>query len=479
MVQAVDCSDLLSACAVLGSSGGPASRPGPAPAAAPSAPEPLDFLLNFTSLPPPPALAGTARLGCWEFLAGEQRPLRFGLAAFGEPFARDRVISAALVAGRADGQQTVLHAGRLKNWSTYGATCNDSLLQTAGWPARACRELKLAGPPGVQIAAGRRPAPAAAALSDRQVVSVWLRQLQRVRWALLNMLFGYSTWNVGLLRRTVTDLDSLRAALSAQHEVEWLPPLPRLTYLADPFPCAVDGQPSLLVERYSYLAAGRGQIARLALAPGGRVSEPQPAITAAHHLSYPYVVQVGQESYCLPEAAQSGRCRLYRLDQAGRWQPDRTLLDGRAVLDPTLFQHLGLWWLFFTDLKARSTLQLFAYYAEALDGVWRPHPLNPLKCDVTSARPAGRPFRLDGRLYRPAQDCSRVYGGSLTINEVLELTPRSFRERPVLKVRPDPNGPYPDGLHHLVIEDDLIVLDGCRLERDLLFRLRRRRPDRW
>jgi hypothetical protein len=114
-----------------------------------------------------------------------------------------------------------------------------------------------------------------------------------------------------------------------------------------------------------------------------------------------------------------------------------------------------------------------------LDGVWRPHVLNPLKCDIRSARPAGRPFRLDGRLYRPAQDCSRVYGGGLAINEILDLSPSSFRERTVLTVQPDPGGPYPDGIHHLVIEDGLILLDGCRLRRDPLFLLKRRRPDRW
>ena len=36
-----------------------------------------------------------------------------------------------------------------------------------------------------------------------------------------------------------------------------------------------------------------------------------------------------------------------------------------------------------------------------------------------------------GRLYRPAQDCSEVYGQRIVINEVLALSPADFEERSI------------------------------------------------
>jgi hypothetical protein len=41
-----------------------------------------------------------------------------------------------------------------------------------------------------------------------------------------------------------------------------------------------------------------------------------------------------------------------------------------------------------------------------------------------------------GRLYRPAQDCARGYGGALVFNEVLELGPERYRERPAARLDP-------------------------------------------
>jgi hypothetical protein len=47
-----------------------------------------------------------------------------------------------------------------------------------------------------------------------------------------------------------------------------------------------------------------------------------------------------------------------------------------------------------------------------------------------------------------------------------ELTPAAFRERAVVRLEPDAHGPYPDGLHHLVVEDDRMYIDGKRQRYD-------------
>jgi hypothetical protein len=68
----------------------------------------------------------------------------------------------------------------------------------------------------------------------------------------------------------------------------------------------------------------------------------------------------------------------------------------------------------------------------------------------------------EGVLYRPAQDCSRTYGGALVLNRVTRLTETAFAEEVAVRVEPDRTGPYPDGLHHFVPFGDVTIIDGKR-----------------
>ena len=119
------------------------------------------------------------------------------------------------------------------------------------------------------------------------------------------------------------------------------------------------------------------------------------------------------------------------------------------------------WWLLATRASDCENAKLHGWYAEALEGPWRAHPLNPLKTDVRSARPAGRPFVKDGLLYRPAQDCSQSYGGAIVVNR-LTLGPTTFTEEPVARLAPDPHGSHPHGLHTVNISGRDLIVDGRR-----------------
>jgi hypothetical protein len=102
------------------------------------------------------------------------------------------------------------------------------------------------------------------------------------------------------------------------------------------------------------------------------------------------------------------------------------------------------------------------WWADDLLGDWHPHASNPVKIDVRSARPAGTPFVHDGVLYRPAQDCSRSYGGGVAICRVDALTPTEFREEVVRVIRSMPNA-YRRGTHTLASIGDATLVDGKRL----------------
>src|SRR5207237_1150823 len=86
------------------------------------------------------------------------------------------------------------------------------------------------------------------------------------------------------------------------------------------------------------------------------------------------------------------------------------------------------------------------YYSHSLFGPWAPHPKNPLKWDVRSARSAGRFMERGGRLFRPAQNCDGTYGGGLVWCEIESLSPTNFRERVVERWRGDDLGKF-TGVH--------------------------------
>lgn len=209
-------------------------------------------------------------------------------------------------------------------------------------------------------------------------------------------------------------------------------------YWADP--CAVEdgGRHLVFVEEFDH-RGDKGIIACLELDHGGarRVGI---VLDEPFHLSYPQVFQWQGAWYLTVESAMARRVSLYRASAFPLcWDRVTDLLSDCVCVDPTLHFHDGCWYLFgnVSESGGSTCDELFLFVAEALEGPYRPHPANPIAVDVRRARPAGRLFRRDGRLIRPAQDCSREYGSAIVFNEILELSPDRFRERELSRIEPD------------------------------------------
>jgi len=208
-------------------------------------------------------------------------------------------------------------------------------------------------------------------------------------------------------------------------------------------------------------------ISVLQLDKDGRLkAEPRQALTQPYHLAYPFLFEFGGELYMMPDSNANLTVDVYRCESfPERWVKARTLLQGICVCDATLHQHLGRWWLFFTVHGGRyhANHDLFASHTDSLlDGAWQEHPRSPVVQSFERARPAGRLFELDGRLYRPSQDCLRGYGHSLNINEITRLDDKHYTERLVHSVRPDwETGTI--GNHHVDWNGGLMVMDALRL----------------
>jgi hypothetical protein len=164
-----------------------------------------------------------------------------------------------------------------------------------------------------------------------------------------------------------------------------------------------------------------------------QANAPTVALERDYHLSYPFLFSHEDEIYLIPESRANRGVELYRADPfPGSWHLERILLRDVAAGDSTLVEHDGRFWLFTSVAVPDDSTddELHLYWADRLDGEWTPHPLNPVVADAQSARPAGRIFSLEGKLYRPSQDCTPRYGFAVVFNVIEVLTTTEYVEVP-------------------------------------------------
>lgn len=416
----------------------------------------LDFLLWFAEAPIARAWAEAARLGVWTFRHAEEGECVDATACATRLVSAGDVTEACLVrigATRADDE--VLYQGCFGTRASGAANLDRVLLGASEWSTRACRGLACGGSlPPAPRAVPSVIAPPASAGRASHVFARLASGLRRI-W---RALFLLETWNIGVVDAPIADV----VRRSRVDGIRWLDEPARLTFRADPFVVERGDRPLLLFEAYDYRTL-KGTIQGGRFDPERLSVEAVPMLERAEHMSYPFLLEEDGELFCIPETSEAGVVELLRMSASGDgWQHEATLLDGRAVVDPTVFRHQGHWWLLGTDDATGPNEKLYGWHAERLRGPWTEHPLNPIKCDVRSSRPAGRPFTIDGALYRPAQDCSQGYGGAVAIQRILTLTPSAFDEISVARIAPEREGPYPDGLHTLCPLGDRIVVDGLR-----------------
>ena len=456
--------------------------------------EGLDFLVSLLDGPVPATLLDSTLHGVWAFRPGDPTRERCTPPGWWEIYRGDVVTRGALVrlVGRAADE--VLHEGCFRTIDDSWVQNRDRLFRGwAHWPARVCREIATgtrrpsaesrttvddARTTPAQHGASASP-PAADRPTAAQAVrflGVIGRNYVRNVW---REMFRHEKWAIGLVDAS---LESVMEGVNTD-DVRWLDHPGGSCYLADPFGMVHDGRVTILAEEFDFRRP-RGTLVALTsarpegtdtdsdspilddLVPNDLVLERVEGMPAnpSLHASYPYLLEEDGAIYCVPEVATAGCVRLYRAVRFPlEWEPAATIVPDFAGVDSTVFRHDGRWWVFCTEgAEGWGSTRLHAWHADRLTGPWIPHALNPLKTDVRSSRGAGCPFTWKDRFIRPAQDCSRAYGGRVALNEVLRLTPTEFEERTVSWLEPDPDGPFPHGLHTVSRLGDRLLVDGKR-----------------
>jgi hypothetical protein len=427
--------------------------------------EDLDVLLCLAPEIPTGRLAACARFGAWTMYAGGLRGRAGEAQLFWQMKDSDFVAPITLRAHTStEGERTIYESVVASDQVSLHRSRSRAARRAAHLPARRLRDLHQRGWPfitSLPTYAERDTTPerGRSRPSNAMMVRLLWRVARGVASRRLTGRLAEKQWFIAYRRIE----EGVPANGDSARLTTITPPAGR--FYADPFLFQRDGRRFIFFEDYEWCCQ-RAVICYVEIDERGRHCPPQVALKQDCHLSYPFVFEENDAVYMLPETAGRRTVELYRASSfPGEWTLDRVLLRDVCATDATLLRHDGLLWLFAAmavDGRDPAIDELFVFSSDSLEGEWEPHPMNPVVSDVRCARPAGRIFRRDGHLIRPAQDCSRSYGWRLVFNRIEALSSTDYRERPIGAIEPAPDsGNFKT--HSYDSDGTYEVLDGFRM----------------
>ena len=409
------------------------------------------------------------RYGVWSFHHGDPAAFRGQPPGFWEMVEGAKSAGAILqkLGERLDAGDILHHGQFALVPHSYAKTRDNQYFGSAPWLARVCADIRHNGWDAVRtrhteiVPDGRvykQP-------NNKQTISFAKIILRARLKTFITFKLHRQNWTCGVVDKPidiVAGLSGDTAQSEALQSTRWMQPS-KNEFFADPF--GFEEKPDrlrLFFERY-YWSQEKGVIAT-ATYEDGAFGQASDVLVTPSHLSYPYIRKNAEVLEILPEQNASGRMKTYQ------WIDGQMLESNELSLDPNLFDSTiidydGLLWLFALQNDWTSNTQLHLFFKEKSKEDWTAHPLNPVKSNIGSARPAGTPFVSRGRLYRPAQDCASHYGSAVVINEIIVLSRTDFVERDAGRLKPVSSGPQPYGLHTISAVGNKTLIDGARRER--------------
>ena len=405
----------------------------------------LDFILRFGFDIIRGEVLTSAKYGIWSYHHDDERVVRGGPPGFWE-FMRKIPANGVILQQLTDELDKGLILKRIQFDTvlhSYKFHLNRLLIESEFLPLQVCKDLIVNGKLEPELSQSKAPI----LHPPKNFMMIWYFWLCIWRKVVFhwNYYFKHEDWNVGYYYY--------------QNDIHWLKP-PISDYFADPFVITNDNDTYLFFEWFS----NKNGKADLAVAKKSENFEIYHKITDfPEHRSYPYVFEYQGEIYCIPEANKMNKVSLYRFietDLHPSLQWDCDLLHGKFV-DTTLYIQDDKFYLLTTPQNQPHT-HLLLFVSENLRGPYRPHFNNPIKVDCSDSRMAGKIQIIGGELVRPAQNSTRHYGESITLNKVIQLSEFQYIEKALKEIKPDKKWRYNKGIHTINSDGGITVFDAKR-----------------
>ena len=421
----------------------------------------LDMILRFGFNIIRGKILNVPTYGVWSFHHGDYLKYRGGPPGFWEIYNENQWSGAILqkLTDKLD-DGIVLYKSQFKtDFSSYKKNECNLFWGTITWPSIVCRNILSVKDESIFIKSATSTAPIYTVPNNLQIIKYFYIILKNK----LKSIFKKTSntkrelWAIGIINNPVQNLINLLEP----PKIKWLEP-PSNRFYADPFLINKGDTSYIFFEDYSY-EEKKGRISYLETKDFKTFSDAKPIIDTSFHLSYPFMLECEGKYYCIPEQQSTGEVVLYEAKSfPDYWMKKTTLLKDFPGIDPTIIKYNDLWWMFIANQKDNGSSKLYLFYSENLDGPWVSHKKNPVKIFLKMTRPAGAIFEHKGKLIRPAQNCTKTYGGSTIFYEIVNLSIDDFKEVFIGELLPNITSQYPDGRHHIMPNNNITIIDGKR-----------------
>lgn len=258
---------------------------------------------------------------------------------------------------------------------------------------------------------------------------------------------GAKCWALGCVRNGMTSIME-----SDNLDVYWVR-MPEDRWYADPFVLEVtDSEILLLVEDYAY-AIRKGVISLLHIDRASmEITSRKVLLELQTHLSFPAILRKDGHVYVYPESAERGKLDMYEYHQEkDELSFVQTICDD-VVWDSYITEAFGAPFLF---TAAKNDYQLDIYKWDDKRKRFIPDLVIP--SEIKNSRMGGAVFEYQGKIYLPAQNCEKAYGGALDIKEINYSNGRF--ELSTIKHLTSTHPNYQLGMHTLSEYKGVVVID--------------------
>ena len=239
-------------------------------------------------------------------------------------------------------------------------------------------------------------------------------------------------------------------------------------YFADPFVFFKNNKHYIFVEDYD-LKAAKGSISVLEIYKN-KYRYFANALTENFHLSYPFLLEVENTLFMIPECNEANEIRIYKCDKFPmEWSLHKVLIKNVKAVDTMIFKFEDKWWML-TNIDSSDMVEheseLHLFYSDSFDSDnWISHPKNPIIFSPDNGRNGGLINDKKGNIFRVFQNQSMfTYGRKMGIAKIKKLTIKEYQEEEIVKINPKFFKKI-NGCHTFNHKNGLSVFDISKIER--------------
>lgn len=271
---------------------------------------------------------------------------------------------------------------------------------------------------------------------------------------LYDKIFKREIYNIGIINEPIHNC----LKENWNPKVKWCEKIKKNgVFLADPFGYLVCSEKYILAEYFDYRKP-YGKIVRIKVGKDGKCGGMEDILSMPYHVSYPYVFNIENNVYVVPETGMNNELAIFQLDnENGSLERIKVIKSGIKAIDPSMVRWKGKWWILYTNKENDG---LYILFSDELIGKWHEHKNMPVKKEKGLVRSAGTIFEHEGQLYRPVQDCKDKYGKRIIIKRIISLNEYEYEDEEVKIIEPIKRCEWNDGIHTISAFGDQMLIDS-------------------